>query len=301
MTDPLSEVIRLLQPRAVFTKGISGAGRWAVRYSDFGRPSFCTVLEGGCRLTVDGHDAIDLEAGDFVLLPTTPGFVMSGTEPAVPHHIDPRTAPAPDGEVRHGLQEGPADVRLMGGYFLFDGTADDLLVSLLPTVIHVRGAERLSILMRLLDDEAAEQRPGRDLALSRLMEMLLVEALRASQGENASPGLLRGLGDPRVAAAIRRMHAEPERGWTAPDLAAQAAMSRSAFFDRFLRVVGTPPMEYLLTWRMALARDLLGRQGVALSEVAERVGYGSASAFSTAFSRHVGRPPGAYARERRAA
>ena len=72
MTDPLSQVIALLRPRAVFAKGISGAGRWGVRYTDFGQPSFCTVIEGRCRLAVDGQNAITLEAGDFVLLPATP-------------------------------------------------------------------------------------------------------------------------------------------------------------------------------------------------------------------------------------
>ena len=84
MSDPLSQVIALLRPRTVFTKGISGAGRWGVRYSEFGEPSFCTVLEGSCRLAVDGQPEIVLEAGDFVLLPHTPGFTLSGFEPGHP-------------------------------------------------------------------------------------------------------------------------------------------------------------------------------------------------------------------------
>src|SRR3954471_20193398 len=95
MNDPLSEIIALLQPRTVFSKAISGAGRWAVRYSDFGQPSFCAVLEGSCRLAVDGHRAVTLEAGDFVLLPATPGFTMSGFEPAAPTRIDPKVTPSP--------------------------------------------------------------------------------------------------------------------------------------------------------------------------------------------------------------
>src|SRR4029453_16868143 len=97
MHDPLSEVIALLQPRTVFSKGISGAGRWAVRYSAFGLPSFCAVLEGSCRLAVDGHRPLTLEAGDFLLLPATPGFTMSGFEPAKPVRIDPKLTPAPAG------------------------------------------------------------------------------------------------------------------------------------------------------------------------------------------------------------
>src|SRR5688572_16054728 len=84
MGDPLSEVIALLQPRAVFSRQISGAGRWAVAYSAFGDPSFCAVLEGRGRLAVQGQRPITLEAGDFVLLPATPGFTMSGFEPATP-------------------------------------------------------------------------------------------------------------------------------------------------------------------------------------------------------------------------
>jgi AraC-like DNA-binding protein len=297
MNDPLSEVIALLQPRTVGSKVISGAGRWAVRYSDFGQPSFCVVLEGRCRLAVDGHPPLTLEAGDFVLLPATPGFTMSGFEPVTPERIDPKVKPPPTGEVRHGTRGGRPDVRLLGGYFEFGSPDAALLVTLLPAVVHVRGAERLSALVRLVGDESSGRRPGRDLVLTRLVEVLLVDALRSTSGEDAPPGLLRGLADARLAPAIRQMHGEPARSWTVAQLAKKAALSRSAFFERFTRTVGLPPMEYLLTWRMAVAKDLLRRNGVGLAEVAERVGYGSASAFSTAFSRHVGQPPSRYARE----
>lgn len=297
MVDPLSEIIALLRPRTVFSKGISGAGRWAVRYSDFGQPSFCTVLAGRCRLAVDGEKPVTLEAGDFVLLPATPGFVMSGFEPAKPRLIDPHAAPSAAGELRHGTQKGPPDVRLLGGYFVFESPDAGLLVSLLPALVHVRGVERLSTLVRLVGEEARSRESGRDLVLARLVEILLIEALRLTEGEGAPQGLLRGLGDARLAAAIRQMHGHPARSWTVEQLAKKAALSRSAFFDRFTRAVGQPPMEYLLAWRMALAKDLLRREDMGLAEVAERVGYGSASAFSTAFTRHVGQSPGRYARE----
>ena len=187
-------------------------------------------------------------------------------------------------------------MRLLGGYFVFDSPDAGLLVSLLPGLVHVRGAARLSVLVRLVGEEAGEQRSGRDLVLARLVEVLLIEALRSTQGDDAPPGLLRGLGDGRLADAIRQMHGDPAHPWTVAQLAKEAALSRSAFFDRFARAVGLPPMEYLLAWRMALAKDLLRRQGIGIAEVAERVGYGSASTFSTAFSRHVGQPPGRYAR-----
>jgi AraC-like DNA-binding protein len=295
-SDPLSQVIGLLRPRAVFSKGISGAGRWAVRYSEFGQPGFCAVIEGRCRLAVDGESAVDLEEGDFVLLPATPAFTMSSLEAATPRHIDPKVMPAPTEEVRHGRPDGPPDVRLFGGYFVFDSPDAALLVSLLPTMIHVRGVRRLSVLVGLVGEEASQEGIGRDLILARLVEVLLIEALRAIQSKDAPPGLLCGLADARISTALRQMHADAERSWTVAELADEAGMSRSAFFDRFTRKVGLRPMEYLLAWRMAVAKDLLNSKAIALDEVARRVGYGSASTFSIAFSRHVGQPPGRYAR-----
>ena len=296
MSDPLSEVIALLRPRTVFTKGISGAGRWAVRYAEYGEPSFCTVLEGSCRLAVDGQRELILQAGDFVLLPATPGFTMSGFDQVAPKRIDPKVIRAAAGEVRHGTPDGPPDVRLFGGYFVFDSPDAALLGSLLPAVIHVRGAERLSTLVRLVGEESNESRSGRDLVLTRLVEVLLIEALRTTPAEDAPPGLLRGLADARLAPAIRQIHDDVARPWTVTQLARAATLSRSAFFDRFTRTVGIPPMEYLLTWRMALAKDLLRQQNTPLIEVAQRVGYSSASTFSTAFKRHQGQPPSRYAR-----
>jgi AraC-like DNA-binding protein len=252
------------------------------------------VLEGSCRLAVDGHPAITLQAGDFVLLPSTPSFVMSGFEPVVPVDVDPDLGD--QDEVRHGRPDGPADVLQLGGYFVFDAPDPVLLSSVLPTVVHVRGAERLSTLVQLVGDESVGRRPGRDLVLTRLVEVLLIEALRATPGEDAPAGLLRGLADARLAPAIREMHGQVGRSWTVPQLAQAATLSRSAFFERFTRTVGLPPMEYLLAWRMALAKDLLRRRELALAEIAERVGYSSASSFSTAFTRYVGQPPSRYAR-----
>lgn len=169
-------------------------------------------------------------------------------------------------------------------------------VSLLPRMIHVRGATRLTQLVHLLGDEARRADVGRDLILERYAEILLIEALRSVPAEQAPPGLLRGLAEPRIALALQSMHAEVNRSWTVEALARLAAMSRSAFFDRFRDTVGLRPMEYLMNWRMALAKDLLQRQDLSLDAVAEKIGYGSASTFSTAFSRHVGVPPGRFAR-----
>lgn len=296
MSDPLSEVVRLLRPRAVFANPISGKGNWAVRYMDFGEPSFCIVLAGGARLAVDGHEPIDLLADDFVLLPTTPAFTLSSHVPAPPVHLDPRQVAGGTSELRYGVPHGEPDMRSLGGSFLFDEASSSLLVSLLPGVVHVRGSARLSQLVRMVGEEVADRKPGADFALSRLVELLLVEAMRAVSSTHAPPGMLRGLGDERLAPALRQMHAGIDQPWSVEQLSRAAALSRSAFFERFNRLVGVAPMEYLLAWRMEIAKRLLRDQTLSVAEIASRVGYASASAFSVAFHRQVGMPPGKYAR-----
>lgn len=300
MSDPLSDVVRLLHPRAVFANVISGKGNWAVRYADYGQPGFCIVLEGSALLAVDGHAPIAIRAGDFVLLPTTPPFTLSSFVPAPPvfidpEFIDPKVVPGGQGERRHGESEGPPDMRSLGGAFLFDTADAALLVSLLPAVVHVQGSGRLMQLVGMVGEEYEEKKPGNDYMLSRLVEMLLVEAMRWTTAGSAPPGLLRGLGDDRLAMALKQIHARVDHPWTVGELAKAAALSRSTFFDRFVRTVGVPPMAYLLAWRMEIAKELLRRDGLTVAEVAERVGYGSTSTFSVAFSRHVGEPPSRYA------
>ncbi len=297
MIDPLSDVIALLRPRTVFSKGISGAGSWAVRYSDFGQPSFCAVLLGSCRLAVDGHAAITIQEGDFVLLPSTPGFTMSSFAPAMPVHIDPKTVTIQTEEIRHGAKDREPEVRLLGGYFISETANASLLLSLLPTLVHVSGSNRLTALVQMVREESLGQKAGCDQALPRIVELLMIEALRLTMDKGSSPGLLRGLADSRIAPAIRKMHSEVAHPWTVEDLAKEAALSRSSFFDRFSKTVGIPPMEYLLSWRMALAKSLLQEEGLGVAEVADRVGYGSASAFSTAFSRHVGVAPSTFGKQ----
>lgn len=296
MVDPLAEVVTLLQPTARFSKNIVGAGAWQIRRSDAGQPFYCAVLEGGCRLTLDGHAPIVLQAGDFLLVPAVFGVAMSSLElPA--GAADSMPVALGPGRFRIGAQEGPTDLRILAGHCSFGSPDAALLVSLLPQVVHVRGEPRLATLVQWVGQESIEQRPARELVLARLLEVLLIEALRSTTGTAASPGLARGLADARLAVAIRAMHEQPTRAWTVAQLAREAALSRSTFFERFQRAVGLAPMAYLLAWRMALAKDLLRRDDGSIADIAERVGYSSASTFSVAFTRHVGRPPTHYARE----
>ena len=301
MIDPLAEVVTLLQPGAPFSKAVNGAGAWRVRRSEVGQPFYCVILDGACRLAVDGREALTLRQGDFVLIPAAHDFTMSSLDPAMPEGVDTVPVALLDGVIRLGIQNGPADVGFLVGHCVFGSPDAALLVALLPQLVHVRGDRRLATLVQLVGEESRELRPARDVVLARLLEVLLIEALRSTAGTTASPGLLRGLADERLAAAIRRMHENPSRPWTVAQLAKEAALSRSAFFARFSRAVGVAPMEYLLAWRMALAKRLLLHKQGGINAVAQRVGYSSASTFSVAFTRHVGRPPTRYAREQASA
>jgi AraC-like DNA-binding protein len=295
MVPSFSPTIRPVCRLAVLLR--SGAGPWRVRRSEAGRPFYCVILDGSCRLAVDGGEPTTLREGDFVLIPSAYDFTMQSLEPVASEDVDTSPVALRDGEFRLGIQSGPPDVQLLVGYCAFGSSDAALLVSLLPQLVHVRGERRLTTLVRLVREESRELRPARDVILARLMEVLLIEALRSAAGTAASPGLLRGLADGRLAVAIRRMHESPTKPWTVAQLAKEAALSRSAFFARFSRAVGVAPIEYLLAWRMALAKNLLRRNEGGVAEVAERVGYSSASAFSVAFTRYVGLPPARYARE----
>jgi AraC-like DNA-binding protein/mannose-6-phosphate isomerase-like protein (cupin superfamily) len=294
MTDPLDEVVSLLQPRIRYSKVVSAAGAWRVQRSHEGQPFYCAVLEGASLLTVGDQEPLPLRQGDFVLVPESHAFSMSSVQPPPAAALDMAPLALPNGEFRFGAPDSPPEAVLLIGHCAFDSPDAALLVSLLPRLIHVRGEARLSTLVQLVGDESRARRPGREVVLAHLLEVLLIEALRAS-AISAAPGLLRGLADERLALALRRMHEEMTAPWTVAQLAKEAALSRSAFFERFSRAVGVAPMEYLLRWRMAKAKNLLRRQQGNVADVAGQVGYGSASAFSVAFTRHVGMSPTRYA------
>lgn len=297
MTDPLAEVVTLLQPNVRFSKTVNGAASWRVHRSEAGQPFYCVILKGSCRLAVTDRQPIELLEGDFVLIPAAYGFMVSSLSPVAPEDIDAGPIALPNGEFRVGRRSGPCDVRLLVGYFTFGSPDAALLVSLLPQLVYVPGEPRLSTLVQLVGEESHERRPARDIVMARLLEVLLIEALRSTSSTTASPGLSRGLADARLASALRWMHESPTRPWTVAQLAKEASLSRSAFFERFSRAVGVPPMEYLLAWRMALAKKMLRKKDYGIAEIAARVGYSSASTFSVAFTRHVGLPPARYARE----
>jgi AraC-like DNA-binding protein len=295
--DPLSDIIALLRPSAAVSKPISGRGRWAVHYDAYDAPGFTIVLSGEAWLTFDGREPLRLAEGDFLLLPTTPAFSLA-SEPHIPGKpVMPRNE-----AVRHGDFDGPPDFKALGGSFAIERVNAPLLLSLLPERIHIPASEgrstRFGRLTDLLAEECDTDYPGKELIIQRLLEALLVEALRwRSLGNEAVPtGLLSGMQDPSIARALQAIHADVRASWTVAKLASIAGMSRSAFSARFGDVLGCAPIEYLVRWRMAVAKDALARGNKTLDRIAEEIGYESASAFSTAFRKRLGYPPGKFAR-----
>jgi AraC-like DNA-binding protein len=298
VSDPLTQIVDLLQPSASFSKLVIAGGPWAVRRSEDGGPFYCAVLDGSLRLSVAGRESITLERGDFALVPASCEYATSSLEPPRPG-IATRHAEISPGVFRLGDPDAPPSVRMLVGHLACGSDDACLLVSLLPQLVHVRGQARLITLVELVNQETRADRPGRETILARLLDVLLIEAIRSITGPVGPPGLLRGLADVRLAVALRRLHERPSQAWTVFQLAKEAGLSRSTFFERFRREVGVAPMEYLLAWRMALAKDLLRREGAGVAQVATRVGYSSASTFSVAFARHVGTTAVHYARGQR--
>ncbi|MBP2309801.1 AraC-like DNA-binding protein [Azospirillum melinis] len=297
IVDPLSDIIALLRPTAAVSKPITGRGRWGIGYPAFHKPGFTLILKGECWVSFEGGASLRIATGDFLLLPSTPAFTLSS---------HPGIACAPreptDRPVRHGDQEGEAEFEALGGAFQIEQVNAPLLLTLLPHMIHIPAregrADRFGRVIDLIVEECGHQDPGRELILQRMLEVLLVEALRwrGLAADGLQSGLLNGLRDPALARVLRALHGDVRANWTVAGLAKIAGQSRSAFAARFGEVLGCGPIEYLARWRMALAKDALVRGAKSLERIAEEVGYESASSFSTAFRKRQGCPPGQFAR-----
>lgn len=295
--DPLSDVIALLRPSTAISKPITGRGTWGVRYAAHNAPGFTIILKGECWLTFKDQEPLNIRRGDFLLLPSTPAFTLGSQRDVECEPGDPHRLP-----VRHGDQDGEADFESLGGTFQIEQANAPLLLALLPRIVHIPATEgrtaRLSRMIELIMEECSGEEPGKDMILQRMLEVLLVEALRwrGFEADDVRAGLIKGMRDPALARALQSMHADVRAHWTVAGLAKVAGLSRSAFAARFGEVLGCSPIEYLARWRMALAKDALIRGAKSLDRIAEDIGYESASAFSSAFRKRLGCPPGKFAR-----
>jgi len=294
--DPLTQVIGLLKPRALLWKQLDADGPWAIRFPAIKDTVFALVVDGSARLHLTDRPPRTMNAGDFLLMTEPDEWTLGDSDETEPIAFQrPQSNPSSRAIIADSSCTMPS-CKLLGGRFTFDRAHAWLLKKTLPSVVEIGsatpGAARVAGLLTMLGTEAWEARPGSTLVIERLLEILLIEVIR-HRGEdrtNANTGLVAGLADPQIAACLHALHEDPSRGWSVATLAKAAGASRSVFAQRFRDVVGVPPMQYLLRWRMSLAKEMI-RQGLSISEIAFACGYQSVSGFSVAFARHVGCPP----------
>lgn len=250
------------------------------------------VLEGRAYLWLDDNaKAAEVAPGSLALVPGGPD-----------HHLasSPRTACIPHERflerlAREDHSGSPDAAVFMCGAYRFRGDVGQGLLRSLPAILVLRPAadDSLHKIIALISQELNEPAPGQQTALDRLLDLLVVFAMRAAfQQGPTSPRWFHAARNPRLAPALHAIHSKPEAPWTVPQLAALSGFSRPAFARNFEQALGQTPMRYLTEWRMTLARDFLRMDELSITEIAQRVGYGSPNAFAATFQRHHGRPPG---------
>lgn len=301
--DRLSDVFDLVEVRSVLTGGIAARGGWSARGPISDPVKFFAMVSGRARLTTDGMaEPVALESGDVAILIGRSWVAFEAGD-------EPRREVQPESDFsaeRFATADRATDDVLIGGCVDLTQAGRALLLGTLPPVTHVRASgvdsDRLRAAVRRLFDEATGDRIGSAFALRQYGALLLLEMLRVYVGQtDLPPGLLRLLTDDRLRPALGLMHAEPGRAWSLEELARAAAMSRTSFAVRFHEVAGLPPLGYLTRWRMLLAQRALRDRDVRVGELAAQLGYGSESAFSTAFKRVLGESPLRYRRRVREA
>ncbi len=298
--DPLSDVLSLLKPRSFMSGAFDKGGDWSIGFGRHEGIKFQAVLSGGFWVCVEGVDEpVRVNAGDCFLLPRGLPFRLT-SDPALPP-VDAHTLLDLPLNGRVGKINGGGDSFSAGCHFTFAGAHADLLLGMLPPIVHIR-AESDKAAMRWFVErlmlELREPQPGGFVVAQQLATMILVQALRLqlTEGSRGGVGWLFALSDKQMSTAIHAMHDDPAHRWTIQALAERAGMSRSNFALRFRQTVGTSPMEYLTRWRMMVAADRLATSGDAIAVVAPALGYESESAFGTAFKRVMGCSPRQYAR-----
>ncbi len=298
--DPLSDILSLLRPNSYGFRGLDAGGDWALAFGPDDSLRCYAIQSGGCWLAIEGWlEPIPLAAGDFVLLSGGRSYRLYSAAAAPPIDAFRFFPTVAAGET--AVLNGGGGVLGVGGYFAFEGMHADLLLGLLPPVVHLRAEADKAALRWSIDRlmrELREPQPGSTLIAEHLAQALLVEALRLHLAEQShhSTGWLFALADRRMRAVIAAMHAAPGRKWTLQALAKVAGMSRSSFAVRFKATVGEPAMDYLTRWRMLLAADRLANGGLPIALVAPAVGYESESAFGAAFKRVMGYSPRQFAK-----
>jgi len=325
--DTLSDLLRTVRLHGAVFYYVKGYPPWAVENPHVHEiiPAimpgaehmimFHALVSGSCWAGVNGEPPIAMQPGDVVLFPqgdphvmsSAPGmrapsegtsFFYSQRPPQLPYAISVKAKAL---SMTHVDDDPDDSAKVVCGFLGLDARPFNPLLAALPRVLRVSGSTLtadswVSTLMRAVVAESDAKRPGGEAVLARMSEMLFVEALRryVDTLSEEQTGWLAGTRDPAVGRALSLIHEHPSQAWTVERLSEDVGLSRSSLHERFLQLIGQPPMQYLTNWRMQLASSRLRDTSAKLLEVAQDVGYESEAAFSRAFKRISGLSPGAW-------
>ena len=302
--DPLSEVLDLSRVNGALMASVRACAPWGLDLPQRPGAAFHAITSGTAWARVDGSEPLQLMPGDVFLLPAgAPHRLLSDPDGgSVPFNSSTkRRLMTPDGDLTLGASG--ATTTFVCAAVDYDLDVGEPLMGLLPPVIHmpadpVAGRD-VAAIVELLALEVGARRPGSRAAAARLIDTLLIAAIRHwldRQADGEAPSWLRALRDPVLAKVIAELHARPAEPWTVESLAREVHVSRATLARRFAEEVGEPPLTYLTRWRMHLAAQRLKYSTVTVEAIAREVGYTSEYAFNRAFARHRGQPPGRYRR-----
>jgi AraC-like DNA-binding protein len=300
--DVLSDIVGLLRLRGEVLCRSELSAPWGLGFAP-SEVHFHVIERGRCFLQVGSSGALlEVAGGDLVVLPHGKGhrlFDVVGSRTVPIMSVLKTDRRRPTGFLRFG--GGGAKTHILCGRFQFDTRLAKSALSGLPPVLHLRNTsgrapEWLELTMRFLVAEARSTAPGREVAMSRLVDLLFIQTIRywLTANDIQPAGWIGALRDPRIGAALTLIHAHPERPWDVRTLAAEIGMSRSSFAQRFVELVGEPPRKYLTRWRVHLAARFLQTPGATIVDTAAHVGYESEAAFSRVFKRYMLMAPGAF-------
>jgi len=300
--DPLTSALELVRMRtAIFCYGQLRAP-WAFNVPTERGATFHIPLDNPVWVVRADAPPLHAAIGDFIVFPGGTPHVIADA-PATPA-VALQTVMAfekPTLGMRTFSWSGDgATTTLLTGVFRFD-PKDQRLLAALPDVLHVSTQDAahhwLPSVLAFLKNEADTDGPGKQMILSRLGDIMFVQAVRAALASAAvAPGWFAALHDEQISTALGLIHRYPEREWTVAALARVSAMSRAAFARRFRSVAGSPPIEYLTEFRMGNAARRLREGALTIHEIAAQNGYQSEPALTKAFKRRYGVSPAGYRR-----
>lgn len=307
--DVLSDLLQRARAKNAVVRKLIHRPPWSITLADQQPLSAVATLEGSASISLQNTDTRaaaagapathTLEAGDIALIKggayTIADDAQTPCQVVIRDGIKHIVGAADDGAAgaahmiasRTFGDRQPGAMVMLHGIYELHGSAGGRLLDMLPDVTVVPAGPRTRGSLELLSVEAERDEPGQDAVLNRLLDLVLVIALRSwgANTESELPTWLAAIADPAIGEALTILHAGPGQRWTTATLASKVGMSRAAFSARFTSLVGEPPMSYLTGWRMTLAADLLRDTDATVAAVAHEVGYENAFAFSAAFKR----------------